>query len=94
MTGGLGTEGSRRRSKTRRPDVISKRHCPHTGIVNFFIAADPFIAVGSVTETAASAHYAWRCYLDEPVGGSAPDMAIAETELKKAIADRRRARMH
>jgi hypothetical protein len=33
--------------------VISKRHCPHIGVVNFFIAAEPFIAVGSVSEEAA-----------------------------------------
>ena len=69
--------------------MISKRHCPHTGIVNFFAAADPFIAIGSLSATARPPHYAWRCYLDDPVGGSAPDMAIAETELKRAIASRR-----
>jgi hypothetical protein len=77
-------------NKTRRPNVISKRHCPYTGVVNFFATADPFIAVGSVSETATPPHYAWRCYLDDPVGGTAPDLAIAEMALKKAIASRRR----
>lgn len=70
--------------------MISKRHCPHTGVVNFFAAADPLIAIGSVSETAKSPNrYAWHCYLDDPVGGVAPDMAIAEAELERAIASRR-----
>ena len=29
--------------------MISKRHCPLTGVVNFFAAADPLIAIGSVS---------------------------------------------
>ena len=69
--------------------MISKQYCPVTGIVNFFASADPFIAIGSVTKTATPVRYAWRCYLDDPVCGAAPDMAIAETELKRAIASRR-----
>jgi hypothetical protein len=69
--------------------VISKQRCPFTGIVNFFASADPFIAIGSVSETVTPARYAWRCYFDDPVSGTAPDMAIAETELKRAIASRR-----
>jgi hypothetical protein len=28
--------------------MLSKRRCPHTGVVNFFFAADPHLAVGSV----------------------------------------------
>jgi hypothetical protein len=69
--------------------MISKRYCPHTGVVNFFIAADPLIAVGSVSERAAPRHYDWHCYLDDPINGTAPDMTIAEAELKEAIASRR-----
>jgi hypothetical protein len=69
--------------------MISKRRCPHTGVVNFFIAAEPLIAVGSVSERAAPAHYDWHCYLDVPINGTAPDMAMAEAELKEAIARRR-----
>jgi hypothetical protein len=69
--------------------MISKRHCPHTGVVNFFASADPLIAIGSVSETASSPTYAWRCYLDDEIGGMAADMALAEAELRRAIADRR-----
>ena len=69
--------------------MISKRHCPHTGVVNFFAAGDPLIAIGSVSETTGAPSYAWRCYLDSPIGGAAPDMTIAEAELRHAIAIRR-----
>ena len=48
--------------------MISKRHCPFTGIVNFFAAADPLIAIGSVSGATDAPSYAWRCYLDDPVG--------------------------
>jgi hypothetical protein len=72
-----------------RPVMISKRHCPHTGIVNFFAAADPLLAIGSVSAATSTPSYAWRCYLDDPVGGTAPDMAAAEAELRMAIACRR-----
>jgi hypothetical protein len=64
--------------------VISKRECPHTGVINFFAASDPLIAIGSVSATPRN--FAWRCYLDDPAGGTAPDASIAEAELKKAIA--------
>jgi hypothetical protein len=70
--------------------MISKRHCPHTGIVNFFASADPLIAIGSVSEATGAPSYAWRCYLDDPVGGIAPDIVVAEAELRAAIASRRR----
>jgi hypothetical protein len=69
--------------------VISKRHCSQTTVVNFFTAADPFLAVGSLDEANTPAGYHWYCYLDDPVAGIAPDMATAETQLRTAIARRR-----
>lgn len=71
--------------------MISKRHCPHTGVVNFFAAADPLIAIGSLSEATGAPRFAWRCYLDDPVGGIAPDIVLAEAELRAAIASRRSA---
>lgn len=68
--------------------MISKRHCPLTGVVNFFAAADPLIAIGSVSEATDAPSYAWRCYLDDPIGGIAPDIVVAEAELRAAIASR------
>ena len=69
--------------------MISKHRCPHTGVVNFFTAADPLLAVGSVAEVVSRGQYDWRCYLDDAVGGTAPDVAIAEAQLRTAIAMRR-----
>ena len=69
--------------------MISKEHCPHTGVVNFFASSDPLMAIGSVNKATKPAHYDWRCYLDDPVAGSAPDAAIAEAYLRQAIQSRR-----
>ena len=33
--------------------MITKRRCPHTGIVNFFSHTDPLLAVGSVSRERA-----------------------------------------
>jgi hypothetical protein len=71
--------------------VISKKHCPLTGVVNFFAASDPLMAVGSVSKAAKAAQYDWRYYLDVPVAGSAPDVALAEAYLRQAIEKRERA---
>jgi hypothetical protein len=66
--------------------VITKRRCPHTGIVNFYGKADPLLAVGSVSEGAKPAQYIWRSYLDSSEAGVAPDISIAEADLRDAIA--------
>lgn len=71
--------------------MISKRHCPHTHVTNYFASADPLIAIGSISETADPPSYAWHCYLDDPVGGTAPEMGVAEAALRRAIERRRRA---
>ena len=66
--------------------MLSKSRCPHTGVVNYFTAVDPLLAVGSVAEANTRPGYAWRCYVGEEVGGLAPDLAHAEAHLKRAIA--------
>jgi len=66
--------------------VLSKSRCPHTGVVNFFTRSDPLLAVGSVAETGVPTRYVWRCYVGEEAGGLAPDIALAEARLRKAIA--------
>ena len=68
--------------------MIIKTRCPHTGVVNFFTETDPLLAVGCVTENAAS-HFAWHCHLDAPASGVANDMGLAEAHLRNAIAARR-----
>jgi hypothetical protein len=66
--------------------VITKRRCPHTGIVNFYSKADPLIAVGSVNQASMPPHDVWRCYLDDQDAGVAADNSIAEAHLRNAIA--------
>jgi hypothetical protein len=58
--------------------MLSKRRCPHTGVVNFFFATDPHIAVGSVIKAGQSG-YLWRCYTDPcAAAGTVADMKTAE----------------
>jgi len=68
--------------------VLLKRHCPYTKVTNFYLDAEPHLAVGSVTETRKSARYAWRCYIDREASGVSADMSIAEAHLRRAIAHR------
>ncbi|HSR81046.1 MAG TPA: hypothetical protein VLL28_09740 [Hyphomicrobiaceae bacterium] len=69
--------------------MITKRRCPHTGIVNFFSHSDPQLAVGSVSQTTSAAtHYVWRSYLDDRQSGVAADSGAAEAHLRNAIARR------
>jgi hypothetical protein len=69
--------------------MIIKRICPQTGIVNFFVAADPFMAIGSVVKAKAAAQYDWRCYFDEPIVGTTQDRGTAEAQLRGAMSSRR-----
>lgn len=58
--------------------MLSKRRCPHTGVVNFFFDADPHIAVGSVVE-GEERKFFWRCYTEPYVrAGLASDIKSAE----------------
>jgi hypothetical protein len=68
--------------------VITKRSCPHTGIVNFFSPTDPLLAVGSVSRATNPFHYVWRSYLDDRQCGVATDIAAAEAHLREAIGRR------
>jgi hypothetical protein len=66
--------------------VITSKRCPHTGVVNFFVRADPHLAVGSVSQEANPRQFVWRCYLDGEGAGVADNLAIAEANLRTAIA--------
>ena len=58
--------------------MLSKRLCPYTGIVNFYFAAEPHFAVGSVVKIAEQ-RYLWRCYTDPYTGvGAEADSEKAE----------------
>jgi hypothetical protein len=62
--------------------MLSRRHCPHTGIVNFFAHAEPLLAVGSVIKAGEPPLYHWRYYLGQQCAvGVAVDMRTAENNL-------------
>lgn len=78
--------------------MLSKRRCPHTGVVNFFFATDPHLAVGSIVK-AEGTGYLWRCYTDPCAGvGSAADMKTAERHVaelcRRAAARKDNAKVH
>ena len=64
--------------------MLSKQRCPHTGLVNFFTDADPFMSVGSIIATAPS-RYVWRCHLVDHHCGVASDAMTAEANLRRAL---------
>jgi hypothetical protein len=66
--------------------MLSKSRCPHTGVINFFTAGDPQLAVGSVAEVRTFRHYVWRCYVGSEASGLEPDVTSAEARLREAIA--------
>jgi hypothetical protein len=58
--------------------MLTRRRCPHTGIVNFFSDPDPFVSFGSIVEVGVPAYFEWRCYLgDEAASGIADDARTA-----------------
>jgi hypothetical protein len=66
--------------------VITKRRCPHTGVVNFYEKTEPLLALGSVSAGAEPAQYIWRTYSDDQESGVAPNILAAEALLRSAIA--------
>ena len=67
--------------------MLLRKRCPYTGVINYFSESDPLMSVGSVVEARAPhTEFAWRCYIDERACGIVPDAALAEANLKRAIA--------
>ena len=64
--------------------MLSKQRCPHTGLVNFFTDADPFMSVGSIIATAPF-RYVWRCHVGDQHCGVAGDAMTAEVNLRRAL---------
>ena len=61
--------------------MLLSKHCPYTGVVNFYDTSEPHIAIGSITRcgtSVASARYTWRFYgADSAPAGNAPDRAAS-----------------
>ena len=73
--------------------MLFKRRCPHTGVVNFYSAEDPHMAVGSVvldssggdSAVGQSGNFYWRFYTEPYArGGLAHDINSAEREVVAA----------
>jgi hypothetical protein len=74
--------------------MVINRTCPHTGVMNFFISANPYVAVGSIRRTVQPERYAWFCYLGDEASGMATNLSSATSSLRRAIADRRITHRH
>jgi hypothetical protein len=64
--------------------MLSKRRCPHTGILNFFTDIDPFISVGSIIAIRRG-RYVWRCHVNDQRCGTATNAMSAELHLRRAL---------
>jgi hypothetical protein len=74
-------------------EMLSKKRCRHTGVVNFF-ADDPHLPVGSAIRVGKRVGYHWRCYTDPcAAAGAARDLKSAERKIshlcRKATRSRR-----
>lgn len=66
--------------------MLSKHHCPHTGVVNYFTDSDPYLSIGSIIEVGAAHKFHWRYYAaQQTICGIAKDMRTAERRLKDQI---------
>src|SRR5262245_29681848 len=64
--------------------MLSKKRCPHTGVVNFF-ADDPHLPVGSAIKVGRRVGYHWRYYQDPgSAAGAAPSLKSAERQIAGA----------
>ena len=72
--------------------MLLSKHCPHTGVVNFYDDTEPHLSIGSIikckTSVTARAGYAWRFYaVDGTKSGRALDARTAERSLRAISAD-------
>ena len=77
--------------------MLLSKHCPHTGVVNFFDPAEPHIAIGSITKSRSKLMcngYTWRFYaIDSAPFGFAADAPSAEKKLRALMIAKRDARV-
>ena len=64
--------------------MLSRKQCPHTGIVNFFEKTDPHIAIGSAVMLRDRGTYHWLSFsADRDNGGIANDLGDAERQIAR-----------
>ena len=78
--------------------MLLSKHCPYTGVVNFYDATEPHIAIGSITKSRSKAKtsgYTWRFYaVDDAPFGFAIDVPSAEKKLRALLKARFDNRVH
>ncbi len=80
--------------------MLLSKHCPHTGVVNFYDASEPHIAIGSITKSASAPsdhRFTWRFYaLDSAPSGYAADEVSAKAKLVATLckAERQTLKLH
>ena len=59
--------------------MLSRKRCPHTGVVKLLLTAEPHLAIGSELKAEGSSGYQWLYYTDPCAAtGTAPDLKTAE----------------
>ena len=68
--------------------MLFAKRCPHTGVVNYFSASDPHLAVASIARCGTSAAgFTWRCHASGAErSGLAPDLESAQQRLTSFLA--------
>ena len=71
------------RSEWEEVPMLVKQRCQHTGVVNFYTDADPFVSVASIVEAQPRNEFHWRWYSAKAtIGGIASDMKTAESRVR------------
>ena len=64
--------------------MLSRKQCPHTGIVNFFEKTDPHLAIGSAVKLREAGTYHWLSFASDcDNGGIADDLRSAERHISQ-----------
>ena len=64
--------------------VLSRKRCPHTGIINIFTKAEPLLPVGFVLKTGAPKTYRWACFSNgQPAAGTARSARTAARHIAR-----------
>lgn len=68
--------------------MLSKRHCPYTGLTNFFADSEPYMPVGVIYTSISKPGFLWRCHAgDDGAAGRATDLKTAEARLFRYYQD-------
>ena len=64
--------------------MLRNRRCERTGMINFFVDSESFLAAGSIVQIAPS-QFVWRSHVDDTRVGIARHLFVAEAHLYCAL---------